>query len=102
LGQRPQNQGQDCECIWTVEDGTKVSPKIVEFSEYLSNRSYNQGNGPCEVRQIINSGYPYPINQNFFVRRLAGSNIVTVICKFSFPTLTGRKELVETVFIEVQ
>jgi hypothetical protein len=98
-GQKPIGLGQDYDCIWSVEESTKVSSKFVKFSPYTSPRSYKDGYN--EVFQTINSGYPDPIPQTFFVEKIQGPNIVTVYCTFSFYTLSGWKDQVETIFIEI-
>jgi hypothetical protein len=98
-GQKPIGSGQDYDCRWSVEESTQVSPKFVKFSPYTFHRDYKDGYN--EVFQSINSGYPDPIEQRFFVEKIQGPKIVTVYCKFSFPTLSGWKDQVEAIFIEV-
>jgi len=99
-GQKGMGMGKDYDCKWSVEEGTNIFPKFVKFSPYTNPRSYQDGYN--EITQRINSGYPDPIRQMFFVEKIHGPKIVTVYCKFSFPTLSGWKDQVETIFIEVE
>lgn len=98
-GQKPIGTGQDYNCKWSVEDSTKVTSKFVRFSPFMNPPNYNDGYS--EIFQSINSGYPDPISQKFLVQKIQGPKIVTVYCTFSFPTFSGWKVQVETIFIEV-